>query len=450
MRYSDLFFTLSSTFILLALIGCSVSENKSHLQQRAQSNLVNITTWHYQQQNATSATQLTELIDIPQLTQLVKQAVSNNPDAQQMAMNLKIAYAQRGIVNSDRIPQATTEINSHKHKENSISHNSEIRVSWEIDLWQKIQNTVDAANMDIASAQANYQATLDTLIANIMRTWLAISLQKQLIEIEESRLKSLTDNETFIIKRYRNGLGSLEDLDNARSSSATTQATLANYREQLSQNKRTLSLLLGEAPEKRAIQISSEFPTVLQPLANIPAQDLARRPDLQSAYHLIIAEQYRTQAAYKALLPSINLSAAFTGEELFNNPVWELLGQLTAPLFLGGKLRAQAEIAQLTAEKAYWNYQSTLLNAVNEVENTLGQEQSLSRQQQHIHQALQTAKRSFIHYQKKYSQGLVDIIELLATQQRTFNLQSQLTQLIYNRLTNRIDLGLALGLGVTS
>lgn len=450
MKGPHLLYRSISLFIFFSLTGCSLGNNNHHFQTIAQNELTKISSWQNQQEKSQEATQLTELINIPQLTQLIQQAIQNNPDLQQVSMTLKMAYAQRGLANSDRIPHITTRLNSHKHEESNTNHDSDFTVSWEIDLWQKIQNNVSAADMDIASAKTNYQATLDTLAANIMRTWLSISLYQQLINIEEARLTSLQNNETFIVERYKNGLGSLEDLDNASSSSASTQATLANYQEVLSQRIRTLTLLLGDTPTKKEFHISNEFPTVLQPLATIPAQDLARRPDLQSAYFLILAEQYRTQAAYKALLPSINLSAAFVGDELFKNPVWELLGQLTAPLFLGGELRSKVEIAQLTTEKAYWHYQSTLLNAVNEVENTLGQEQSLSRQQQHIQHALQTAHRSFSHYQKKYSQGLVDIIDLLSTQQQTFNLQAQLTQLIYNRLTNRISLGLALGLGVSS
>ena len=118
-------------------------------------------------------------------------------------------------------------------------------------------------------------------------------------------------------------------------------------------------------------------------------------------------------------------------------------------MFEGGKLRAQADIATLTAEKAYWSYKETLLTAVNEVNNALGQEQSLSRQQNHIHDALTSANRSFANYQTKYRQGLVNIIDLLSVQQQTFDLEAQLTQLIYNRLVNRIDLGLALGLGIS-
>ena len=130
--------------------------------------------------------------------------------------------------------------------------------------------------------------------------------------------------------------------------------------------------------------------------------------------------------------------------------MWSLLGSLSAPLFEGGALRAQVDIAKLNAEQAFWEYQDTLLGAVNEVENALGQEQSLTEQQLQISNALDSAKRSFSNYQSKYQQGLVDILDLLTVQQKVYDLQAQLSQINYTLLTNRIDLGLALGLGVSS
>ena len=80
----------------------------------------------------------------------------------------------------------------------------------------------------------------------------------------------------------------------------------------------------------------------------------------------------------------------------------------------------------------------------------MGQESSLTLQQQHLTNALVSAQRSFTSYEEKYRQGLVDIFDLLTVQQQTYDLEVQLTQTIYNRLVNRIDLGLALGLGVSS
>jgi outer membrane protein TolC len=193
---------------------------------------------------------------------------------------------------------------------------------------------------------------------------------------------------------------------------------------------------------------------VLIPLASLPKQDLARRPDLQGAFFDLEAEEFRTKAAYKALLPSISLELALSdtasspSAALLTSPLWSLLGQLSAPIFDGGYLRSQAKVAELTAENAYWIYQETLLTAVNEVENSLGQEKSLTLQQKHLQDALDSAIRSFANYQEKYREGLVDISDLIDAQTNSFDVQEKLVQVKYNRLVNRIDLGLALGLGV--
>ncbi|WP_413702422.1 TolC family protein [Psychromonas sp. KJ10-10] len=411
--------------------------------------------WEYQQTNATQINQITDLIAIPELTQLINQAVEQNPSLQQTALALKIAYAQRGVTASEAIPQLSAGFSGSKEESSDASYSSDLTVSWELDLWRQLNDGLRASEMDIASTQALYQSARDILGANVMRAWLQINLQQQLVDIETQRLTLLNSNEDTILERYRSGLGELEELDTAHSTTASTLATLAEYEEQLAQDKRSLVLLIGANKQQVDLNISSEFPEVLLPLASLPEQDLGRRPDLQSAYYDIVAQQYITDVAYKALLPSISLEVALTDvassptNALFASPLWSILGQLSAPLFQGGELRSEIEIAELTTEQNYWAYQETLLTAVNEVENYLGQEQALDKQQQHIADALNSAKQSFSNYQIKYRQGLVDILDLLTVQQQTFDLQIQLAQITYNRLTNRIDLGLALGFGVS-
>ncbi|MGF1729930.1 TolC family protein [Photobacterium kasasachensis] len=443
------------SLMILGITGCSTSGGVN-FQQTAQDSRAEHQAWSYQQTDASQASQLTDLVAIPTLTQLVDDALAQNPSLQQTALALQIAYAQEKLAVGDQLPALSAGFSGKREEDKDTSYSTDLTVSWELDLWQKISDGVGAAQMDVASSQATFQAAQDALAANIMRAWLQINLRQQLLDIETQRLTVLKNNETFILERYRVGLGQLEELDNARSSSAQTRATLADYKEQLAKEYRALNQLLGRDPSSSAPHIEQRFPEVLEPLASLPEQDLGRRPDLQAAYYTILAEQYRTSVAYKALLPSISLSASLTdigsspSDALLTSPAWSLLGQLTAPLFQGGKLRAQVDIAELTAEQSYWAYQETLLNAVTEVENTLGQEQSLERQQQHLTEALSSASRSVTNYQTKYRQGLVDILDLLSVQQQTFDLQSQLVQITYNRLVNRIDLGLALGLGVSS
>lgn len=440
--------------LLLGLTGCSAIDNHD-FEQLAEASKADHSIWEYQQSNATQINQITDLIAIPELTQLINQAVEQNPSLQQTALALKIAYAQRGVTASEAIPQLSAGFSGSKEESSDASYSSDLTVSWELDLWQKLNDGLRASEMDIASTQALYQSARDILGANVMRAWLQINLQQQLVDIETQRLTLLNSNEDTILERYRSGLGELEELDTAHSTTASTLATLAEYEEQLAQDKRSLVLLIGANKQQVDLNISSEFPQVLLPLASLPEQDLGRRPDLQSAYYDIVAQQYITDVAYKALLPSISLEVALTDvassptNALFASPLWSILGQLSAPLFQGGELRSEIEIAELTTEQTYWAYQETLLTAVNEVENYLGQEQALDKQQQHIADALNSAKQSFSNYQIKYRQGLVDILDLLTVQQQTFDLQIQLAQITYNRLTNRIDLGLALGFGVS-
>ncbi|MFA0567994.1 TolC family protein [Vibrio gallaecicus] len=404
-----------------------------------------------------SSIQITDLVSLPELDTFITQALETNPSLQQSVVALNIAYAQQGITAADRLPTVEASFSGKAQEDSDDTYTTDLTVGWELDLWEKLADSSNAAMKDVMSSQASLQGAQDLVVANLMRTWLEISLKQQLVTIEEQRLVVLENNEDLVLARYKSGLGSLEDLDNAKSNSASTKATLADYREQLASSKRSLTLLTGQwVGESLDVSIPVVFPEVLNPLDVMPDQNLSRRPDLQSAFLNIEAEALRTDAAYKAMLPSISLSASLTdmaespSEALLTGPLWSALGQVSAPLFQGGKLKSQAEVAQLTTEQSYWAYQETLLNAVNEVENTMGQEGSLALQQQHLALALESAQRSFISYEEKYRQGLVDIFDLLTVQQQTYDLEAQLTQTIYNRLINRIDLGLALGLGASA
>lgn len=443
------------TLVLCSLMGCSAMsgedfshEVKTSYQQKK--------TWDYTQSNAQSVSLLTDLIAEPDLVLLVNQGLQANPSLQQTALALNIAYAQRGVTAASRLPSLSASLSGSKNQDETTQYTGDLTVSWELDLWHKLTDNVRAAEADIASSEGDYQAARDALAANIMRAWLDISLQQQRLAIEQMRLKDLQNSEKLIKQRYRSGLGQLEDLDSAVSSSAATQATIAEYEESLAQSRRALRPLLGKTELSLLPAIPATFPEVIQALANLPEQNLASRPDLQTAYANIVAEQNRSSVAYKALLPSLSLQASLTdiaanpADALFKSPAWGLLGQLTAPLFQGGQLRAEADIAEYTAEQSYWAFQQTLLDAVNEVDDALGQERSLVRQQQHIEQALAAAKRNADYYQSKYRQGLVEVLDLLSAKQQTYDLQAQLIQIKYNRLSNRIDLGLALGLGVSA
>ena len=477
--------TVNSITLCILLSACTSTDDRA-LSESASSSTGNNVVWQSQarQQESTqtlllnSDTALTDVIDIKELPHLagyIDEALSSNASLQQSLITLRKAQVAIDSAKADRNlnvdasfsasksettnSSASTSSNTNSSTSSSSSspsYSASMNVSWELDLWQKISDGISAANLDAASARASYQSARDSLVANVVRSYIDVLTQQQLLNIEQSRLTVLENNEAVILKRYSTGLGSLDDLDTARTSSANTRATIAQYENALLTAKRTLAVLLGRQNQSlNELNTQVSFPDVLLPLTTLPKQDLARRPDLQAAFYALKATEFEVGVAYKALLPSISLSASLSdnastpSQALFTNPLWSLLGQMTAPLFHGGALRAQIEDAKLTSANAWWQYRETLLTAVQETQNALDSETALSARISHTNVALANAERSVSTIEGQYRQGLADILDLLSVYETRFNLQAQAVELHAQKLQNRIDLGLALGLGVS-
>ena len=473
--------TVNSITLCILLSACTSTDDRA-FSESASSSTGNNVVWQSQgrQQESTqtlllnSDTTLTDVIDIKELPHLagyIDEAVSSNANLQQSLITLRKAQVAIDSAKADRnlnvdasfsaSKSETTNSNastssSTSSNSSSPSYSASMNVSWELDLWQKISDGISAANLDAASARASYQSARDSLVANVVRSYIDVLTQQQLLNIEQSRLTVLENNEAVILKRYSTGLGSLDDLDTARTSSANTRATIAQYENALLTAKRTLAVLLGRQNQSlNELNTQVNFPDVLLPLTTLPKQDLARRPDLQAAFYALKATEFEVDVAYKALLPSISLSASLSdnastpSQALFTNPLWSLLGQMTAPLFQGGALRAQIEDAKLTSANAWWQYRETLLTAVQETQNALDSETALSARISHTNVAIANAERSVSTIEGQYRQGLADILDLLSVYETRFNLQAQAVELHAQKLQNRIDLGLALGLGVS-
>ncbi|WP_461518624.1 TolC family protein [Porticoccus sp.] len=439
--------------LLLVLGGCANQSNSDYLP-RANDEVRQVNAWQADNNQASQNLTLDALINDSTLSALIQEAFSANPGLQQTLLTLKIHQAEQRQTRAAQLPDVEGGFNASREEGAERQYSGSATINWEVDLWRKLADSNTAALVDVAQQQALYQAARDALAAQVMKDWLGLISGQNMIDIEQRRLATLEKNEQFILQRYRNGLGSLEDLDSARSSAASTRATLAAYRESQAALRRSLQTTLGHS-RSELLTVPNHYPSVIKPLAELPEQSLQRRPDLQAAYLALESTQLRTKVAYKALLPSINLKAALQdvadspGAALLSDPVWSLLAQLTAPLYRGGELHAAVDVAELNSAYAYQDYRQTLLTAINEVGDTLGLEQSLTRQQQHVSEALASARNNLTQYQNSYRAGLVTILDLLNVQQQTYDLESRLDDLNYNRLANRIDLGLALGLDAT-
>ena len=440
---------------LLSLGGCSISPSQPDYQQQIDAEAATVSPW----QNAADAvavSNLNDLIKAPAVMPLVDTALENNPGLQQTLLTLQILEKQLTISEAASLPAISASFGANRSEDSDTTFNSDLSISWQADLWGQLDDLEAAAQQDIQQQTLLLQSARDTLAAEVIKSWLTLIAQQRASNIEQQRLQSLQQTESFILERYQLGLGLLEDLDSARSAVASSEARLTALQENQRQRHLLLRTLLGQIQLPPLDEVPETYPAVLLPITELPEQTLSRRPDLRAAYAAITAAELRTDAAYKDLLPRLDFQAILQDvarsprAALFAAPAWSLLGQLTAPLYEGGQRKATAEINELQTAIAYQDYRDQLLTAVTEIEQALSFEQALQQQQQSIETALASAEDNLQQYQAGYQSGLRTILDLLTVQQQNFDLKAQRDDLIYQRLLNRINLGLALGMEINA
>lgn len=455
MQTTRAFFHFSLIAALLGLSGCSITPSQPDYQQQISAETITISPW-LSNADAVAVSNLNDLIDAPAVMPLIDTALANNPGLQQTIVTLRILEKQLTLTQAVQLPSVSAGFGASSSEDSDTSFSSDLSISWQADLWGQLDDLEQAAQQDLLQQSLLLQSARDTLAAEVIKNWLTLIAQQRASDIERQRLQSLKQTESFILARYQQGLGILEDLDSARTAVASSEARLTALQENQRQQQLLLRTLLGQTSLPDLDNLPKAYPAVMLPIADLPAQTLDRRPDLRAAYVAINAADLRTDAAYKDLLPRLDFQgilqdvARSPRAALFAAPAWSLLGQLTAPLYEGGQRKATAEINELQTAIAYQDYRDQLLNAVTEIEQALSFEQALQSQQQSVEKALASAENNLLQYRTSYQNGLKTILELLSVQQQNYDLQAQRDDLIYQRLLNRINLGLALGMEINA
>ena len=130
-----------------------------------------------------------------------------------------------------------------------------------------------------------------------------------------------------------------------------------------------------------------------------------------------------------------------------NFGVWSLLGNVVAPLWQGGRLRAQVSRADARGAEALADYATAALNAYVEVETALAAEEFLATRERHLSQSVEQARAAERLVQERYRAGLETYITVLDSQRSAVRAEVELIAARQVRLENRVDLYLALGGG---
>jgi NodT family efflux transporter outer membrane factor (OMF) lipoprotein len=186
----------------------------------------------------------------------------------------------------------------------------------------------------------------------------------------------------------------------------------------------------------------------------LPAELVIRRPDVASAEAQLAAANANLAAVRAALLPSIVLtgSAGLASDALLSllhppSSALSIAASLLQPIFAGGQLRVQVELAQSHERELVETYRKALLAAFADVEDALIAANRTADQEQLQEQVRDEARRTLGLDEVRYREGVDDRLAVLDAQRTLFQAQDLLAQIRLARLQASVGLYKALGGG---
>ncbi len=393
------------------------------------------------------------LFNSPALNQLIQAALDNSPTLQAAEATLKQAdetYAS--VVGSTRYPSVSAGLQAARRRvdeaESSVpggttynTYSASVNVSYTLDVFGVNRNTLASQGAALELQRQQFEAARLTLTANVVTTAINEAALREQVAATESLLQMQEEQLATAERQYTLGALSYSALLAQRTSVAGTRASLPSLRKSLAQTRHLLSVLVGRFPSEQGLpsfelaqlSLPQELPVSL-------GSDLVRqRPDILAAEAQVKQAAAQVGVATGNLYPQFTLTAssgslATDTTKLFQegSAFWSLVGGVTQPIFNGGALRARKRAAQAALEASAAQYRSTVLQAFQNVADTLRalEYDALTLQQQSLVEdnAKQTADLldqqyklgavsylNFLDAQRTYQQARVNVISARAT-----------------------------------
>ncbi|WP_296942948.1 efflux transporter outer membrane subunit [uncultured Massilia sp.] len=335
------------------------------------------------------------------------------------------------------------------------SADSGVQVSYEVDFWGKNKAGAASAQAALAANRFDRQTVALTVTSGIVSTYLQVlSLHDRLAVARENVANA---EHVLALVEAQKSVGAASSLDLARQRSAVAQqkADIPDLQQQEREAQAALAILLGKAPQTFSIgRKGLDTITLPEVSPGLPSELLARRPDIRRAEASLAAANADVAVARANLFPSIQLTGSMGTQSsallsLLNAPnlLANVSASLVAPIFDGGRLKRERDLAIARKEELVEAYRATVIAALSEVDTALGQIRSLDEQRRLKATELEQARRAYDLSEIRYKAGAEDFMTVLDTQRALSDVQNDVGILKLKRLQATVALFKALGGG---
>lgn len=395
------------------------------------------------------------------LTQLVDEALAENPTIGRNAAQLDVVLSRIKSSRADLFPtlglssQVSRSEGGTGFLAGQTSYDLGLNASWEADLFGRIRDQIGSAEAAAAASSADLAAVRLSIAGQVSQLWFNIIQSNLLVDLSEREIETQERAQRLTLRRFESGITGSSDVRLARSAVANAQALQATRLQNRDAQIRNLKILLRDYPDTQ-LTVPENLPVLpeLQGLAN-PSYLLSRRPDILAAERRIAQAGLDVDVARKALYPSLSLSGAASEQALnladtfdLADIAFRLTAQLTAPIFQGGRIRAQIDGQEAQLRSQVETYVETVLQAYSEVENAIDAEKRLGEREAALRISVEEAQKAEERLESRYIEGLATILQLLDAQSRRLSAEGQLISARAERLNNRVRMHVAVGGGI--
>ena len=369
----------------------------------------------------------------PQLQTLIQQALDNNVDMLNAALNVRMAETQLKLARLAFLPQFTFSpsgtIASWDGNAATKTYQLPIAASWTTDLYGNLFSQKKSAQVQLLGMK-DYQVMVQTnivaAVANMYYTLLMLDKQQEIL----NDMIGLT-KDTWDMMKLQMDLGRARStsVQSAEANYYSVKAQAVDMQRQIREVENSLSLVLGQPAQTIARgklenqSLPSEFST------GIGLQLLANRADVHYAEMNLAKCFYDIEAARSRFYPSLTItpSATFTNNAgvIVNPGKWLLsaVGSLTQPIFMRGQLTAGLRVAEMQYEQAYNSWQNVVLKAGNEVSDALVLYNSSDEKGKLEGKRVETLQKNVEHTKMLFKNSGSSYLEVITAQQSLLNAQ---------------------------
>ena len=392
----------------------------------------------------------------PLLDEMIDRALRTNNDLAAATIKVRRSRLKSGLTDTNLTPTVSITAASSgnldlNHGTHSQTHSVTGALSYELDLWGKLESLRDADRWEAEATEVDRENTALSLIGTTASAYWQVAYLNQQIAASEASIAYAEKTLELVQAKYRAGAVSSLDLVQAKRTVATQKANLTQLEQQRTEARNALAILFDQTPENSVVE-RQKLPDGRLPAveAGLPASLLGRRPDLRAAELRLRENLANIDATRASFYPSFTLSGSLGGsstslESVLRDPITTLGVGLVLPFIQWNTTKLTIKVAETQYEEAVINFRQTLYQALRDVENTLSAYARLEAEKVQLEQALVLARQAEQITETRYRAGATGVQVWLDQQEIRRTAETTLAENCLNRLKNLMKLYQALG-----